>query len=299
MSIFHFGELLRQRRLALGCSQEELCDGICAPATLSRIENGERMPLQEHLEMLLQRLGYSETMAYAYVDKNTLLKHELKFNIRQAVILKQFDTAKQLLERFEEQFTELTPLDQQFLLLQKILVKPDYAADETLERLETAIRLTCPSYDKLPRVLSYEEILLLNSISVCYRERKDYDRAIRILMHIKHYYESHIVNMEEVLRTQPLILFSLSKCLGWAGRFEECIEICDQAIQIAQQTGRCPMMAMTLYNRACAFWELGDKEEARKTVLQAYRFAEIMQQTSSVEHYRRFIEKNFPGENLL
>ena len=34
------GEYVKQRRLDLGLTQEQLCDGICEPMTLSRLENG-------------------------------------------------------------------------------------------------------------------------------------------------------------------------------------------------------------------------------------------------------------------
>ena len=54
MPIYPYGALIRQRREELGYTQEELADGICSVPTLSRIENGERLPTKEHSEMLLQ-----------------------------------------------------------------------------------------------------------------------------------------------------------------------------------------------------------------------------------------------------
>ena len=59
MPIFQFGFMIKHRREELGYTQEDLADGICSVPTLSRIENGERMPTREHFEMLIQRLGYS------------------------------------------------------------------------------------------------------------------------------------------------------------------------------------------------------------------------------------------------
>ena len=43
MAVFQLGPILKARREALGLSQEDLADGICAVPTLSRIENGERI----------------------------------------------------------------------------------------------------------------------------------------------------------------------------------------------------------------------------------------------------------------
>ena len=57
MPIYKFGYIIRQRREELGYTQEDLAEGICSVPTLSRIENGERLPTKDHFEMLLQRLG--------------------------------------------------------------------------------------------------------------------------------------------------------------------------------------------------------------------------------------------------
>ena len=57
MAVFQLGPIIRNRRTELGLSQEDLADGICSVPTLSRIENGERMPTKNHFEMLMQRLG--------------------------------------------------------------------------------------------------------------------------------------------------------------------------------------------------------------------------------------------------
>lgn len=53
MPIFQFGFMIKHRREELGYTQEDLADGICSVPTLSRIENGERMPTREHFEMLI------------------------------------------------------------------------------------------------------------------------------------------------------------------------------------------------------------------------------------------------------
>ena len=54
MAVFQLGPIMRARREELGLSQEDLADGICAVPTLSRIENGERMPTKNHFEKLMQ-----------------------------------------------------------------------------------------------------------------------------------------------------------------------------------------------------------------------------------------------------
>ena len=47
---------MKQRRLELGLTQEELCEGICEPITISRMENGRQTPSRNRINALLQRL---------------------------------------------------------------------------------------------------------------------------------------------------------------------------------------------------------------------------------------------------
>ena len=49
---------------ALGLTQEELCEGLCEPATLSRIENGRQAPSRSRANALLQRLGLPNDRYY-------------------------------------------------------------------------------------------------------------------------------------------------------------------------------------------------------------------------------------------
>lgn len=300
MPIFQFGLIIRSRREELGYTQEDLADGICSVPTLSRIENGERMPTREHFEMLVQRLGYSDTMLDAYVDDKQFYLHDLKFRIRQAIILNKLNDANIMIVEYKRNVPNPTQIERQFIILCETLANSSqYSPKERLTNFEEAIQLTCPKYDncKFPRILSFEEIILLNNIAVCYSQLGDSDQAILILYHLKRYYESHIMNPEEILRTQPLILYNLSKYLGGSGRYDECIEIADLGIRIARETGRCSFLDGLLYNRA---WSLirrkrdGDKESALSSAKQAFELASIMENSAAVELYGKFLVTNFP-----
>lgn len=286
----------------MGYTQEELADGICSVPTLSRIENGERMPKKEHFEMLLQRLGYSDTTQDAYVDEKAFRLHELKFKIRQAVILNQIDSAKKLLDAFEQQADKSSRITQQFILLYRTLTTDAYSIEQELMQLERAIRLTCPRYkvQRLPYILSYEEIVIMNNIAVCYFERGNLEDAIDILYALKKYYENHMINAEEILRTQTMVLYNLSKYLGCAGRYDECVEICSLGIRVARETGRCNYLAWTLYNQAWALSRrnaAGDTERAKESAQLAVYMASAMGKNDTVLHFQHFIDATFFSED--
>ena len=302
MSIYQLGHIIRLRREDLGITQEELAAGVCSVPTLSRIENGERMPNKAHVEMLLQRLGYSDTMSYVYVDRNELQRHELKYKIRQAILLNQLQSARDHLNKYIRLTTNPSQIESQFIRLYETLTDTTLDAENRLARLNESLLLTCPRYKetKLPKILSYEEIIILNNIAGCYSAMKEYEQAIRILYHIKRYYENHMFNTEEVLRTQPLILYNLSKCLGAASRYDECIEICDLGIRTARETGRCGYLAWLFYNRAWALIHRnnsGDDILCKDSIQNAIYTATILAQGTAIVHFKNFLKQYFPAED--
>lgn len=304
MAVFQLGPIIRNRREELGLSQEDLADGVCSVPTLSRIENGERMPTKDHFEMLMQRLGYCAMSLDFFTDKQDFLLYELKFKIRQAYVARKFSEAEKYLDEFRNLLGTRTQIDQQFLILYQILLHKDqYTNSERLKRFETALRLTCQRYNKsrIPHILSYEEIVLLNNIAICYEHEGDRSQAISILISLKEYYEHHVVNTEEALRTQPMILYNLSKYLGQDGDYARCIEVCDLGIQLARTTGRCPLLGKTLYNRGWALAKRaqpGDIEASQYSMRQAYYFAVVMGSEYDMRNCKKFWETHFPTVEL-
>lgn len=294
MPYYKLGPIIRQRRQELGYTQEDLADGICAVNTLSRYENGERHPQKEHLEMLLQRLGFSDAILDDYVDEHAFYIHQLKYQIRQAVILHQFDRAKKLLGEFEKSANKNSRISQQFVKLYNTMLPPESPPEEQLSILYDAIRLTCPTYGskKLPLVLSYEEIIIINNIALHQFNAGDMNSAIDALVHLKQYYETNMETHEETLRTQPMVLYNLSKYLGCAKRYDECIEVCDLGIRIARETGRCNYLSLTMYNKAWALAKRnsqGDLDMARVVGNYAKQLARIMGDLPFYDHVEQFL----------
>lgn len=302
MSYYPLGHIIKNRREELQLSQEDLADGICSVSTLSRIENGERMPSKNHYEMLMQRLGYSAISMDYYTDKSDFLLHELKFKIRHAYIESRFDQCRKLLGEFCALLRERSTIDTQFIsLYDTLLNQKSIPVEEKLERLEVALRLTCPKYGEgfVPKVLSYEEIVILNNIAISYKLMEQRLRAIELYYVVKDYYDRQICSAEEALRTQPMILYNLSTALGLEGRYDECIAVCDQLITLARRTYRFTNFEKTLFNRA---WSLlrrdhvGDREQARLSLKQAYSFAYSVDNTKLMDVFQGFYRENFSEE---
>lgn len=300
MMKYQIGNFIRMKRKELGISQEELADGIVSVASLSRIENGTRIPHKENLQAILQRLGYSDSVVNHVSENEDLRLYLMKYELRQAYIQNDYEKSEQLLKECKPLLSEFSPADHQLYEEIDVLLrlhKNEITNGEALERLENAIRLTCPKYnrDKLSKFLTFEEILILNNIALRLNYEGRKDKTIEILYHIKKYYDMHICDAEEALRTQPMVLYNLSKHLGLAGRYDESIDVCNCGIKLARDTGRCSCLASTLYNLAYILNKRnkpGDKEASLYNAKLAYYFACAMGNDRSKEHYAKFILEN-------
>ncbi len=306
MSKYQIGSFIKMKREELGLTQEELADGIISVASLSRIENGGRTPRKENLQSILQRLGYSDSVVNNVSEKEDLSIYLMRYELRQAYIMNDYTKAERILSEFKSMPSELSPVNRQAYEEIGILLKLDkkeISSSEALARFENALRLTCPKYTRnnLPKFLTFEEILILNNIALCLNCENDGDKAIEILYHIKNYYDKHICDIEEALRTQPMVLYNLSKFLGLAGRIDESINVCNQGIKLARETGRCSHLAKTLYNLAYVLYkrnEPGDREASKHNAIQAYYLSIVLKKEKSAEHYKRFLTEKF-GANVI
>lgn len=57
MAFYMFGDYIREQRERMGVTQEDLCEGICSPGTLPKIENGRQGVRLNQYIALMERLG--------------------------------------------------------------------------------------------------------------------------------------------------------------------------------------------------------------------------------------------------
>ena len=152
MKSFFIGEMIRQRRMELGLKQNELCQGICEPTTMCRIESGKQTPSLNQLKVLLQRLGLPDERYYAIVSKNEILISDLQTEIVSSNV---FRDPQRGLPKIEELEKIAHPDDRpirQFILRSKVLLGKiengqivPYTNDEKLDMLGVSQSLCKPS----------------------------------------------------------------------------------------------------------------------------------------------------------
>lgn len=304
MALYSIGNFINQRREELGITQDDLAEGLCSVTTLSRLENCEQTPRSGTVRALLQRLGYSGALLFQAVGREEFEISQLQVKIVQMFNSYDRSGVPEALVKLDGYRDFFSKSDRQFYeIIYAVFYKDRFTNDEMLQRLESALRITHPKYsiDNLPNFLTYEEATALNAIAGALEKKNEREAAIKVLYHLRDFYSKDIVDKQEVLKALPIILYNLSKLLGLSGKYDECIEICNQGIKLMKDNARGRYLAVTLYNLSWALVKKGracDIEPAKQALKEAYCFALVIDRRPSfIERLKKFSIENF-GEEL-
>lgn len=302
MSNYNMGQFIKLRRNELKVSQSELCRGICNVGTLSRIENGEQVPKSDILRMLLERLGYSDFAFDVLMPEKDYKAAQTAYRARQLYNLGKKKEAKEHVDNIDNNYDGLRLQDRQFcdnMQTTFLYEKGDITTEQALKNYIGILERSSGrfSLDALPTVLYFEEINHLNCISACYARLGRMDISINMLYHMKRVLESNIVDEFEYLRAMPGILYNLSKYLGLSKRYDESIEISEQAVEIGKRANRTRTLPQSMYNLGWALIKRGrpqDMERAKALIEDAYQLSRIMSGNSTrTQQIKQFITENF------
>lgn len=279
------GDYVRQRREDLGLTQGQLCEGICEPITISRLENGKQVPSYTRIKALLERLGLPGSRYFALLSKNEERMETLRKDIRADVIC--FERAEdkdrpqireQALAKLEELEQLAEPDDQvcrQHILSSKVsLGKPDgpYSFEERLDMLMEAIRLTVPRFDleeiKLGRY-SMAETTVINQIARCYAHMGQKTKAIDIYCQLLKYIEKNDQELPKYAGHFCLVAHNYAIDLGLEKRYRECVEIAEQGRQVCVRYGDYQFLPGFLAILAECHYFMNEKAQSAKRYMEA------------------------------
>lgn len=287
------GEVIRQRRLELGLTQEELCEGICEPMTISRFENGRQTPSRNRTKALFQRLGLPDDRFYGLLSAKELeisnLEKEItschvrfvraapeeKNRIREETFIKH--------RELERVIDKDDTLSRQLILRSKFLLGTEngpYSLDEGLPMLLEAMHLTSPRFDldSIGRGLYTEnEIKLINNMANCYiRAERHYD-AIDILKPLLRYLQTKLKNIPPNRAQIPMVAFNYARELEIVKRFDDAIEIAEYARRICIDYGVYTSLSGVLMILAECYYHQGNREKSVELYHQAYYLFKIIE----------------------
>lgn len=221
------GEYVKQRRLDMGLTQEQLCYGICEPMTLSRLENGKQTPSRNRINALLQRLGLPDDRYFALLSKNELEMEALQKEIVACNATEKVPEGFEKLAQFEKLADPDDQIAQQFALRSRVLLgrlDGRYTPLEQIDLLMQAIQLTVPRFD-LESIESFlytrDEITIINQIGLAYSDAGQNKKAAEIYYQLLKYVRKHFKETITSIGVLPLVLYNYARVLDLCGRYEE------------------------------------------------------------------------------
>lgn len=275
MNTFKIGDVIRKTRLELGITQEQLSEGICSVSSLSKIENNSQVPTKANFDALMQRMGKSGEMYYAFVSERDYEIQEMKCQIRYKVINKEYDEADQLISILEKEVEANENLNKQFILYTKAIIKKNKGEklESVLDLFYDAIKIINPNFNirKLSNyLLTDDEVRIINNIAITYHAMNESRIAIRLLYDLKEYIEERYKDTTSKEELLPMILYNLSKWLGLEKRYDEAIEICDMGIEACIRYNKLRYFGEIIFNKAYDLFEIGKKEKSFECLKQTY-----------------------------
>ena len=304
MGVYTIGGIIRNTRIAMGMSQEQLAQGICMPNYLSRIECGKQVPQKKIFDKLMGRLEshINRITTSLQVDEFELLEKE--WEIARAIGDFNYQKAQELLWELEVELDQTYPTNEQYMKFIQASIdyrKKRISIQEHRKILINSIQLTILDYNemwKITRILSRTEIVVLINIYATYGQEGEYEKAIQLYEGLLNYYEELYPRANRKYYT--LILNHMSKWYGLLGRHREAIAISKKGVDECKGLYQESSMSQFLYDIAWNLYQLSEKESTdqeqqlkkacKHYLLQAYGLSLAYGQEHDSSFYKKKIE---------
>lgn len=312
MQEMFIGEAIRKRRLELGLTQEQLCEGICEPITVSRLENGKQTPSRNRINAMLERLDMPADRFYALLNKNemdidTLHRQITSYNIRfrKASPSERTQIREQAFKAHHELETIIDDddtLSKQLILRSRVLLGTDagaYSFDEKKRMLSEAIRLTAPYFD-LDNIghglYTIAEIKIINQLALAYAHAGEHLDAINIFTQLYKYIQKHFQNSPHNRAQLSMIEYNFAKELRVVGQYRKAIEIAEEGQQACLDYGHYHSLPGLLAIQADCYHLLNDDAKSRDFYYQAYYLMKITGDEANLQILKRNAAKELKIE---
>lgn len=267
-SVYAMSDVLRKRRMMLGLTQEELCEGICSVKSLRRAEKGQTDMQMETVRKILNRLGLSGQMQWGRLITNDRDVIKYADKLIECMNNRDFVMANKQLQKLKLKASIDIPQNKQFFMERQALLDLNQgriSKKEFVEREKEVLRCTLP----IENLLKHENVYLTEREAICIRngwkwmEEKEKRETIRFLLN---FYEKYIEDkgVSEVISMYEFVTEGAVEELGNMGEHEFAQKIDRKAIRASLSCRRLCDIHYKLYD---IWWNENEskKKEGKET----------------------------------
>lgn len=309
MAYYLMNKVVKLTRVALGMTQEELCEGICDVRALSRSENEKQGLKKENFRKFMERMGrVSEPVYVVCVDKAGGLLEDQE-NMERAYKRYDYEEAEKYLRKMQERADD-NVLTRQYLARAEALM--DYrrkrmGAEELLKRIDQALRMTVQEYEKyvygVDKVFPFvkEELLGLLSLGNAYVHLGQYAKGKQIYNAMLRCLKAGYMLKPDRIAVEITVRNSLYHVYDKEGRLEDALHQIEDCLQKSKRVDYGHMIAPLLGSKAYNYiwmvkqgvWEEDKMEDAKRYLRQAYYIAAARRDNRVMDIVKKFYMENY------
>lgn len=293
-------ELIRERRVLLGLTQEQLAENICDVTTISRLERGKRTPQTWTKEMLLTKLGVSKLKYDGGIVTEDYTDYARAVELETLYYEQSYEAAHKLLEDIAKRMDMSYVSNQQFVEYWSIQLA--YAAGKLSEEEQgKQLKLLLErSLGGPERYMKYPHMLIGN-------ERQIFENLVWNNQTEKKEELYHILRgyYERMTGTEQEILFSgfyttLLYCLGnkaWiTDRDDEAMRYSEEMQEKLCYLQNERHLGALLFLKAWICKGLGEIEKSKEVLRQAYVVEKLYRKDKiALSYIESQVQEHYPG----
>ncbi|WP_430508164.1 helix-turn-helix domain-containing protein [Rossellomorea marisflavi] len=282
------GKKIKELRKNSGLSQEELSEGVCTQAQISKIEKGLVFPYASTLYQISQKLGVD--VNYFFDIGTTPRLDYVQEVFEQLQIMRRTYRFREMIDIVKAE--ETNPLftqnkkNLQLLLWHKgiYLYEVEHKKDEAIEILNQAVHIT----DLKGKVMQEREIeILLTMATIYFKEDINsalslYEEVIRHLQVLPHLNDYTI---------KTKLYYNMARVLTRLNRLNESNGYCDEAIKWCLKKDSIFLLGQIHYQKGYNLELDNQLESARKYMEKALIVFEIQEDYKTVDFVREKIKQ--------
>jgi len=267
-SLHNMVKVLREKA---GVTVDELAQGICNKATLSRFENGKiKKNNMFFIESIMQRLGRRvEPYHIFFPSSKDFYDKKARDKVSSLSALGKFKEMGERLSKLENKKAFLTGVNLQFIKLYKTTLhaqKHGYDDKAVPEMLLDALRITLPKFDeryvdRYQLAYTHCEIVAINQLAMHYGDIENYSRALDLFAMLRYNMDRNYVDEKEKSRMYATVLFNYTTYLGRAGQRLKALFTAEEGIEYALRHRQLSSLANLYFNKAYNLLKMGKSDE--------------------------------------
>ncbi|MFC7786744.1 MULTISPECIES: helix-turn-helix domain-containing protein [unclassified Rossellomorea] len=286
------GQKIKELRKNIGLSQEELAEGICTQAQISKIEKGDVFPYASTLFLISRKLGVD--VNYFFDIGMTPRLDYVQEVSKQLQIARRSMNYKEMKEivTAEEENPLFFNNNRNLQLLQWHKGIYQYELNKNVEKAEEILREAISLSHTTDKIWTEREIEILLTIGVMYSEEGDWKKALEIYQEVK----THILALPNLhdftLRTR--LYYNIARVLTRLKNFDESIQYCNEAIDWCVLKDNMYLLGELHYHIGYNYELQGILKDAQKYMQKALIVFELQGDDKFIQFIRSKIENFTP-----